>query len=313
MASRSKLLLPLILFFGAATAAQASENPMDAANVLYRNGRYKEALGVYIKVKATYPGTDWESMSYLMTARCYEKTKDTDDALHEYRAIIGKFPKASIAEEAYFAVARIRAEKGLSAEAISAYRSYLKNYPMGGFRPMALFNIALLFRDKGDDKSALDSFALILKDYPSEQWFYSWSAIYSGHIYMAKKDYDDAIDSYQRVINRADNKFLYNLSSLFRAQAFMEKKDYSTSVAIFQKLLQENNYFAEEALYGMGKAHYKAAEFDLAKESFETMLQLFPDTAWKKDVNEKLKTIEKRIKTQREAEQKEDLKAGSGE
>jgi TolA-binding protein len=311
-----KKTICILVFLSIVFAAKillASDNPVDAANILFANGKYKEAIDVYARVKATYPSTDWAVMSYLMTARAYEKTGKLDDADAEYKAIINKYPKSGIAEEAFFAVARIRSAKGSAANAIKAYESYLKTYPMGQYRVMALFNTAALYKDKGDAKNALSVFGQILKDYPSEQWFYSWSAIYSGHIYMGKKDYDNAIESYQRVINRADNKFLYNLSALFRGQAFMEKKDYKTAIAIFQKLLQENNYFAEEALYGMGKAHYKAGEFEPAKESFETMLELFPETVWKSDVTAKLKTIEKRIKTQREAEQKADLKAGNGE
>lgn len=303
-------MIPALLFILAAFPLPAgADNPVDAANALYKSGRFKEAVAIYSKIKATYPGTDWAIMSVLMTARSYEKMGKQDEAIEEYKVIINKFPKSPIAEEAFFAVARMRSAKGNPDTAVKAYQSYLKTYPMGQYRVMALFNTALIYRDEGDSKNALLVFDEILKSFVSERWFYSWAAIYSGHIYYGKKDYNNAIESYQRVLNTEGNKFLYNLSALHRGQAFMEKKDYKTAVAIFQKLLQENNYFAEEALYGMGKAHYKAGEFEPAKESLETLLQLFPETVWKNDVQAKLKTIEKRIKTQREA----DEKAGSGE
>jgi tetratricopeptide (TPR) repeat protein len=304
MARGNRLFLALFFAFLPAIAALASDNPIDAANDFYKRARYKEALDIYARVIATYPGTDWAIMAHLMTSRSLEKLGKNDDAVEEYKKIINKYPKSGLAEEAFFAVARIRAEKGQVDNAIKAYQSYLKTYPMGQYGVMALFNIAALYKEKGDTKNALSVYVEIMKGFPNEPWFYSWAAIYTGHIYYGKKDFDRAIDNYQRVINTAENRFLYNLSMLHRAQAFMEKKDYKTAVVIFQELLKANNYFAEEALYGMGKAHYKAGEFEMAKESLVTLLQLFPATVWKDDAESRLKTIEKRIKTQRETEDK---------
>jgi tetratricopeptide (TPR) repeat protein len=298
----SFLITGIFLCFLVPVCMSASDNPVDAANNFFKNGRYKEALEIYTKVIATYPGTDWAIMSHLMSARSLEKTGRNDDAIEEYKTIINKYPKSDIAEEAYFSVARMRADKGQSENAVKAYRSYLKAYPMGQFRVMALFNIALLYKEKGDNKNALPAYGEILKSYANEPWFYSWAAIYSGHIYMGEKDYDRAIECYQRVINSSDNNFLYNLALLHRGSAFTEKKDYKAAVALFQQLLKTNNYFAEEALFGMGKANYKAGEFEMAKESLTTLLQLFPATVWKNDAESKLKTIEKRIKAERAEE-----------
>ncbi len=292
------LILLFMPFF-----AFASENPLAQADKFYAMEKYKEALEMYEKIKATYPGTDWAAMSYLMSARSYEKTGKTDSALEQYRAIIAKFGKSRIAEEAYFAVARLRAAKGRPKDAIKAYQLYNAAYPMGQYRVMALFNMASLYKEKGNSAAALAKYGELLKNFPNETWFYSWSAIYCGHIMYMKKDYNQAIEYYQMVINTENNKFLYTLASLHRGQAYIEKKDYKTAVSIFEKLLKKSTYFAEEALYGLGKAHYKANEFEMAKESLETLLQLFPETVWKGDVQKKIKTIEKRIK----AEGKKDL------
>jgi tetratricopeptide (TPR) repeat protein len=285
------------------------ENPLEQADKFYSMEKYKEALGIYEKIIATYPGTDWASMAYLMSARAYEKMGKMDDADAEYKVIINKHAKSGIAEEAYFAIARIRSGKGKSAEALRAYDSYLKNYPAGEFRVMALFDVACIYKEKGNSSAALDKFGEILKNYPNEAWFYSWAAIYTGHIYYMKKDYDTAIESYQRVLNTKDNQMLYTLSCLHRGQACIEKRDYKTAENIFQNIIKTTQYFTEEALYGLARAEYDSSEFDLAKETLTSLVQLFPDTVWKADAERKLARIQKKLKEDAKNELKAAQKA----
>jgi len=291
--SKAAVALLLAVFLSAATS---SGNPMEKADSLYKNGRYAEAAEICANIKAVYPDTDWAMMAFLMNARILEKTGKNDDAITEYRAIITRFPKSSVAEEAYFAVARIRAASGKESDAASAYRSYLKNYPNGEYGAMALFNLAMIYKRNNDDRNALAAFEEIMRKYSNEAWFYSWAAIYSGHIYSAKKDFDRAIESYQRVIKSRENTFLYSLSMLHRARAFMDKKDYKTSSALFQEIIKANNHFIEEALYGLGQSQYLDTEFEQAKETFTTLLQLFPKTYWRENAQARLKVIEKRLK-----------------
>jgi len=296
MGNRFKIFLFIYIFLFSLIIA---EGPVEQANKYFKIGKYNEAIQIYSKVKEVYPDTDWARISVLMIAKSLEKLGKIEDAIDEYKVLITKHKNTDFAEEAFFAIARLRAAKGDTDNSIKAYESYLKSYPRGQFKSMALFNIASLYKEKKRYSEAIEKYNEILNNYPNEIWFYSWSAINIGHIYMIKDNYDAAFESYQRVLNVEDNKFLYTLSLLYKGQAFIEKGDYKTAVTIFQNILKTTTYFSEEALYGLAKAYYKSNMLVMAKETLESLLQLYPNTIWKNEVNSKLKNIKKRLEKEK--------------
>ena len=294
-----KYIIIFLVFQFVLISFSFAADPFAEAKKLSDKGRYADAIKLYMDIKQRYPGSDWVPQCIMQMARTYEKMKKYDDAVAEYKNIIEKYPTLNQAEEAYFVIARIRTSQNLFQPAIRAYELYIKNYPKGDYTVMAYFNAASLYKDTGKTTEALKYFGEILKDYTNQTWFYSWAAIYSGDIYVGRRDFDAAIESYQRVIRSDKNKVLYALALLHRAQACMEKNDFITAKAVFNALLRSNNFFQEEALYGLGKSHYKLGEYELAREVYTSLLQMFPDTVWRKNAEKGLKLMDKRISKQR--------------
>lgn len=292
------------MFFAPVLFANSSD-PMEQAGKYFKEKKYDNALEIYSKTIKTYPGSDWEQISRVMIARIYEAKGDVEKAVDAYKLIITKFKHSSYAEEAYFAVAKMRSSSSDPATALKAYDAYLKAYPAGQFAAMAYFNAANIYRGDKNYPKALEYYGKILSSYPGEQFFYSWAAIYSGHISFIRSDYDGAIVFYRRVINSENNRFLHTLSSLYTGEAYIEKKDYLAAEGVFQNILKTTRQFSEEALYGLAKAQYKAGRFEMAKETLETIEQLYPDSVWMKEVKSKLKTIEARLKDAKKKETKE--------
>jgi len=292
----NKKIFILSVFLAAIPFLIFPESPLDQAKKYYEMKRYDHALKLYKKVKNTYPDSDWDVMAHVMTARIYEHQRKFDSAVGEYKKVIKKFSDKPQAEEAFFAIGRLRTVMGDPSKSVKAYQAYLKVYTNGVYGAMALFNIANLLKEKGKHRQALEYYGEVLKKHANEPWFYSWSAIYSGHIYSHRKDYDKAIEIYSRVIRTDSNKFLYNLATLHRGQAYLDKKDYNAAKAVFQSILKESSDFSEEALYGLGKANYMSGDYEMSKEVLETLVQMFPSTVWKKDVEMRLKKINKKLK-----------------
>lgn len=284
-----------------------SSDPIVRSRQLIKAGKNNDALKLLMTVRQKFPDSDWARQSYIMSAGIYEKANRYDDALAEYKNIIQKYPSADIAEESYFSIARIKSGHDQDAQAIKAFAAYLKNYPRGRYTVMALFDIATLYKQEGRHNDALKYFDEVLKNYPNEDWFYSWSAIYSGHIYVIHKDYNKAIGYYQMVIKKKDNTFLYTLAELYSGQAYMDKKEYASAITVYKDILKGNRYFQEEALYGMGDAHYKLGEFDMAKEVYISLLEMFPKTVWRDNVEKSLKFINLKLDKQRQDDSTEEL------
>jgi tetratricopeptide (TPR) repeat protein len=298
MAIKKKLFL-VILIISLAVPVCLAEDPFAEAKKFTDKGRYEDALKLYMKVKQVYPGSEWVPKSIFEMARIYEKMKRFDDASAEYKNLIEQFPHDSMSEEAYFSLGRLKSSQNNFPTAIKAYELYVKNYPSGQYSVIAYFNVASLYRDMGNQTEALKYYNQILKYYQNDVWFYSWAAIYSGDIYTGRKDYDRAIESYQMVVKSEKNNVLYSLATLHRGQCYMEKNDFITAKAIFNDIIKTNNNFQEEALYGLGKSHYKLGEYEMAREIYTSMLQMFPNTVWKINVEKGLKLMDKKIKKQR--------------
>ncbi len=62
---------------------------------------------------------------------------------------------------------------------------------------------------------------------------YAW--YYLGNAYMAKKNYDNAINSYQAAI-KLDNQFIKAINGL--AHAFLETKDYNKAIRNFERIIK---------------------------------------------------------------------------
>lgn len=302
-----KLLSLLIIFQLVLAGLCLADDPFAEAKKLTDKGRYADAIKIYMKVKQVYPNSEWVPQCIIQMARTYEKMKRPNDALAEYKSLMEKYPSLTLAEEAYFAIGRIRTSQNQLALAIKAYDLYIKNYPKGEYTVMAYFNAGSLYKDAGNSAQALKYYNEVLRNYANEPWFYNWAAIYSGDLYSGRKDYDMAIESYQRVIRSENNKVLYALSLLHKAQANMEKNDFIAAKGIFNELLRSNNFFQEEALYGLGKSHYKLGEYEMAREVYTSLLQMFPDTVWRKNAEKGLGLMDKRIDKKRSSESDDDL------
>ena len=301
-----KFLILLIVFQAALAAFCLADDPFTEAKKLSDKGRYADAIKLYMKVKQLYPNSEWVPQCIMQMARTYEKMKRPNDAVAEYKNLIEKYPGLTLAEEAHFAIGRIKTSQNQLSQAIKAYDIYIKSYPKGEYTVMAYFNAGSLYKDAGNTAQALRYYNAVLNNYANEPWFYNWAAIYSGDIYSGRKDYDMAIEAYQRVIRSENNKVLYALSLLHKAQANMEKNDLIAAKSIFNEILRSNNLFQEEALYGLGKTHYKLGEYEMAREVYTSLLQLFPETVWRKNAEKGLSLMDKRIDRKR-SETEDDL------
>ncbi len=302
--SFKRLFAAAISFFIFSHPAYAND-PIQQAAKFFKEKKYDKAAEVYSKVIKTYPNTDWELTSRFMTAKIHEAKGDTENAIEAYKHIVSKHKKSAYAEESYFSVAKLRSASNDNINAVKAYEAYLKAYPAGTFAPIAYFNAANINREAKDYAKALEYYSKILSLYPNDFFFYSWSAIYSGHIHFIKKEYETAADFYRRVINSDRNRFLHTLSSLYLGEALMEKKDYASAEIVFQNILKTTRQFSEEALYGLARAQFESSKYDMAKETLETIAQLYPQSVWMKEVKDKLKVTEAKLREAKNKDAKE--------
>ncbi|MEI7640673.1 MAG: tetratricopeptide repeat protein [bacterium] len=305
---KNKLILSLILLVSVFTGylyaeentikteAKVSEEPLAQAKKYFDMGRYEEAIKIYNMIKIKYPDSKWALDAQTMAAKTYEKQGHLQKAIDEYTDIINKNKESEKTEEVFFDIGRLLSDNQQIDRAINAYNLYTKRFPSGQFFVVAVFNMASLQKEKEDTNAALKNYEIIMTDYPHESWFYNWSAIYSGHIYYKRKEYSKALGYYERVSTKADNKYLKTLATLYMGMVYMDTNKIAEAKNVFQTILKTTNIFTEEALLGLGNAHYKAKEFEEASEVYQSLMDMYPDTNWKNDIERKLENITKTAK-----------------
>ncbi|HPI03006.1 MAG TPA: tetratricopeptide repeat protein [Candidatus Goldiibacteriota bacterium] len=291
-------LLALLILFSFSCVLLA-EDPFKSAEKLTAQGKYEEALKLYRTIRATYKGADWELQARQGIAKTYEKKGDLETACTEYKDIYTKYPGTNQAADAILSFARLKTALKDRNGALEAYKLYHNNFARGEYRSLAYFNMASIYREAGNPNAALKIYNEIINNYPEDIWIHGWAAVYSGDIYAAQKEYDKAIESYSKTIKTKENGFLAGLSELHKGQAFIEKKDFDSAEETFQTLLKNTNQFTEEALIGLGRAQMGNGEPVLAKEVFQSVGDLFPDSVWKVYADKKIAEINELLKKQK--------------
>ncbi len=287
---RNKIFFCFLFFF---ILPVISDDLINQAESLYQKGKYEEAIKICLKIKKVYPGSDWDLSAHFITAKIYEARGENEKAIEEYKKIIFNFKDNIYAEEAFFYIAKIRTKMGQYINAVKAYEAYIQKFPDGKYIILAIFNAALIYKQNANYSEALNKFNDILRKYNSDFWFYNWSAIYSGHIYAEKGDFDKAIEYYDRVIKKENNEALLSLANLYKGMIFIKKKDYEKAKDTFQKILKTTSSFSEEAMLGLAEANFKSGEYELANEIYQSLLEIYPDTVWKNYAENKIKKLKK--------------------
>jgi tetratricopeptide (TPR) repeat protein len=293
---KSKVLSGIVIFLFFLITTLSSQDLIQQAENLYKNEKYDDVLKICLRVYQIYPKSDWELTAHKLAARVYEKRNQLEKAIDEYKKIITNFTDNLQVEEAYFSIARLRMLMNQDANALKAYEAYLQKFPDGKYNILAIFNMGLIYKTNGNFTSALNKFNEIIRYYNNDLWFYNWAAIYSGHIYAEKGDYDKAIEYYDRVVKRDKDNSMYSLALLYKGRVFIQKKDYKTAQMVFQQILKFSSAFSEEAMIGLADAYYKAGEYELANEIYQSLIEIYPSTVWKNYVENELKKIKNLLK-----------------
>lgn len=110
-----------------------------------------------------------------------------------------------------------------------------------------------------------------------------------GNFYAKLKEYEKAIESYQRAIQIDPNYAVayYNLGNVYR-----DKKEHSKAIEYYRKAIQISPNYSV-AYFNLGNIYAEQKEYDLALREYKTALTLSPGNPY---VEEKIKLLKKLTK-----------------
>jgi Flp pilus assembly protein TadD len=178
------------------------------ARVAASSGRFDLAIDQYRQLVAAQPRS-LEAQSAL--AASYRAAGDVNSAIELLEKSVQAHPESA---ETSFQLAQALASAGRVNEAKVQYRHVLQLQPDN---PRALNDLAYLMADSGENLDQALSFATRAAQHTADPRLKTSLSDTLGWIYLKKKMYDDAVQSFQSLVDNNPNNptYLYHLGTTF--------------------------------------------------------------------------------------------------
>jgi len=255
-----------------------------------------------------------------------------------FQKIIDDYPTSTLVPNAYYNVAYLLYDMGRKDESIGIYEKIIRFYPNSDFYVDANFSIGEYYFDpelnpsrdtryeNENMKKAISYYEAILKENDED---YRYKALYRiGFCYYRLFKYDVSAAKLTELVEKLYDKyglaFLPNdmrlLSMQFLAYTFRDRlwgDDAKENAAIVElKKYIDNrrkNNMPALSLYGnrvfnnLGEIYHKGEEFNLAVESYDTLLSMYPNTPEAPEIQKKIIAIFQEKPYDNEDERSNDL------
>lgn len=105
---------------------------------------------------------------------------------------------------------------------------------------------------------------------------------YLGVTALEEKKYDEAAESFQRLISETVQSPLLPLAQTNLAFALEQKKDYAQSAAAYQTFMEKypDHYLAAHNQLALGRTRLLSGDAEGAKAALTQLIDLYPTSAW---------------------------------
>lgn len=240
---------------------------MEVANTYMGDERFREAIPFLGNVIKNSGNASLIPQAYLKLGTSYYNIDNNTEALKQFKTLVEKYPNSPEAEDALDNVKIIYVEDGKPGE----YANFMRQ----AGRPLSVstedsLTYAAAEKQYDDQKinEALNSFNAYLQQFPNGA--YALDAQFNrAEIYYTRKDWNNALQSYEVVAANAPNKYAERAVLTAARINFFELKNYPKAETFFAQLKQitasqENKL---EAMRGLLRSQYQQGKWTEAMEN----------------------------------------------
>ncbi|PIS47419.1 MAG: hypothetical protein COT17_03595 [Elusimicrobia bacterium CG08_land_8_20_14_0_20_51_18] len=116
-----------------------------------------------------------------------------------------------------------------------------------------------------------------------------------GDIYFARGEFQKAITEYEKIVARKSNPDLVPYALYSMAKSYQALPDYNASVIKFKDFLSKypEHFLSGQTYMSLAYVYEKLNDKQNAKETYEKVAVLFPDTQWAENARQKLNPVKK--------------------
>ncbi len=253
-----------------------TDTQLRIGDAYYAQGKYREALDYYNRAIGAEPGGDY---AMFQVANSHYRMNRNFEAVTEFRRMLRIYPYSRLREQAQYNVAYIYLNTGNYDQAVEEFRSVINRYPNTEWAARSQYNIGDSFYNAGNYERAIEEYRRVLDEYPRSD--YIIEAI-DGIQFAQLSAGDD--DTSTNVLEDfiADNPTSSTADRLrFRqAENVLQSGDYEAAVREFRQYLRitNNRSLMPDAYFNMADAYMRTDNLEEAAETYETLVNEFPDS-----------------------------------
>ncbi len=242
----------------------------------YAQGRYADAMEYYRETIGAEPGGDY---AMFQVANSYYRMNRNFEAVTEFRRLLRIYPYSRLREQAQYNIAYIYLNTGNYDQAIEEFESVINRYPGTEWAARSQYNIGDSYYNAGNFEAAIEAYQKVLDEYPRSQ--YIIEAIDGIQFaQLSAGGFDTSTDILEDFL--ADNPTSTTADRLrFRqAENVFQSGDYEGAVREFRQYLRitNNRNLMPDAYFNMADAYQRTDQKQQAAETYETLINDFPDS-----------------------------------
>jgi tetratricopeptide (TPR) repeat protein len=169
-------------------------------------------------------------------------------------------------------------------KAVKSYQEFLSNsaaYQTDHYNT-ANYNIGYCYFKMGDYDKSLTAFRSFLSGSKIDERRKTDALLREGDLYLVKKAYDSAIESYDKALKLEGVNGDYALYQMAQARGYQEK--YREKISLLKKLFDEfpSTTLAAAANFEMGESYFNENDLDNGLFSFNRVIDEHPQSPYKK-------------------------------
>ena len=268
--------IPYLQFYIKEGEQPSREEYFQLAFAQLQNNDYENAIKYFSRISATDDALSQKAIYNL--AHCYLKSENKPYARNAfYKASQMDFDEL-VAQESLLNYAKLSFEISYDpyTEAIDAFLLYLEKYPNAIKKNEAFENLVNIYLSTNNYRAALASLEKTKDLDPRLKEVYQKLQFNLSVEQFQNGDYDNAIASFKKSQEQAENKDLSAQSSYWIAEAYYRQKKYDEAISEFNKFIFEPRAFLlpefKIANYSLGYAYYQNKDYPGAAKWFRKYL-----------------------------------------
>lgn len=279
--------------------------------IKFQQGKFSEAISGYLNVFSIYPNSLLAPAIYYSVGDAYFNIGKYDSANVNYQKVIENFPSSGYVFDAvnglqYSFVAQGKADRAINliTEFVSknpglsfsdqiffkkgeiyysqrsyenakvSYKEFTSAYPKSKLIPDAYYWIGKSAQYLGQNDEAIFNLTKVFESYPNSESAAA-SVIEIGNIHNSTKNYDAALGTYDRALNKLSKSPRYAELLFMKGTTLINKGDIPAAYEVFDEVIQyyPGTIFSDKAKIEAGLIELSAKRYDNAILYFRSLAE----------------------------------------